>query len=50
MTLLPKSLGGYSGGMVDVLGYPGFFMLTTLMGLPVLVLVLMAKRLLPVGR
>ncbi|MDO8905071.1 MFS transporter [Hydrogenophaga sp.] len=50
MTLLPKSLGGYSGGMVDVLGYPGFFTLTTLMGLPVLVLVLLAKRLLPVGR
>ncbi len=50
MTLLPKSLGGYSGGMVDVLGYPGFFMLTTLMGLPVLALVIMAKRLLPVGR
>lgn len=50
MTLLPKTLGGYSGGMVDVLGYPGFFMLTTLMGLPVVVLVLAAKRLLPVGR
>lgn len=50
MTLLPKTLGGYSGGMVDGLGYPGFFMLTTLMGLPVLVLVLMAKRRLQVGR
>ena len=50
MTLLPKTLGGYSGGMVDAVGYPGFFMLTTLMGLPVLALVLMAKRLLPVGR
>jgi len=50
MTLLPKSLGGYSGGMVDALGYPGFFLLTTLLGLPVLVLVLMARRLLPPGR
>lgn len=49
MTLLPKTLGGYSGGMVDALGYPGFFMLTTLMGLPVLVLVVLSKRLLPVG-
>jgi MFS transporter, PAT family, beta-lactamase induction signal transducer AmpG len=44
MTLLPKTLGGYSGGMVDALGYPGFFLLTTLMGLPVLVLVLWAGR------
>ena len=47
MTLLPKTLGGYSGGMVDALGYPGFFVLTTLLGLPVLVLVGLAKRLLP---
>ncbi len=44
MTLLPKTLGGYSGGMVDALGYPGFFVLTTLMGLPVLVLVRWAGR------
>lgn len=39
MTLLPKVLGGYSGGMVEVLGYQGFFLLTTLMGLPVLFIV-----------
>jgi len=44
MTLLPKTLGGYSGGMVDALGYPGFFVLTTVMGLPVLLLVLWAGR------
>ena len=44
MTLLPKTLGGYSGGMVDALGYPGFFVLTTLRGLPVLVLVIWAGR------
>jgi PAT family beta-lactamase induction signal transducer AmpG len=39
MTLLPKALGGYSGAMVDALGYPGFFVLTTALGLPVLALV-----------
>ncbi|WP_274572179.1 AmpG family muropeptide MFS transporter [Neisseria leonii] len=39
MTLLPKVLGGYSGGMVDTVGYPGFFMFTALIGLPVLLLV-----------
>ena len=44
MTLLPKTLGGYSGGMVDALGYPGFFVLTTLMGLPVLGLVWWSSR------
>jgi PAT family beta-lactamase induction signal transducer AmpG len=30
--------------MVDALGYPWFFVLTTLMGLPVLVLVAWASR------
>lgn len=44
MTLLPKTLGGYSGGMVDALGYPGFFWFTTLIGLPVLGLVAWAGR------
>ncbi|MGQ9724156.1 MAG: AmpG family muropeptide MFS transporter [Tepidimonas sp.] len=44
MTLLPKALGGYSGGMVDALGYPAFFVLTSLLGVPVLVLVAWAGR------
>lgn len=44
MTLLPKVLGGYSGSMVDVLGYPGFFIGTALMGVPVIVLILVAKK------
>ena len=44
MTLLPKTLGGYSGSMVDAMGYPWFFVLTALLGLPVLVLVVMAGR------
>jgi len=44
MTLLPKTLGGYSGGMVDAMGYPGFFLFTTAIGLPVMVLVALARR------
>jgi PAT family beta-lactamase induction signal transducer AmpG len=44
MTLLPKTLGGYSGGMVDAMGYPSFFVLTALMGAPVMVLVWLAGR------
>lgn len=44
MLLLPKFLGGFSGVLVDRLGYPEFFVLTTLMGVPVLVLVAAAWR------
>jgi len=44
MTLLPKMLGGYSGSMVDTMGYPTFFMITALLGLPVILLILLAKR------
>jgi len=44
MTLLPKILGGYSGTLVDELGYPTFFIITALMGLPVLILILVARK------
>jgi PAT family beta-lactamase induction signal transducer AmpG len=46
MTLFPKLLGGYSGGIVDAMGYGDFFILTTLMGVPVLLLVWYSGRLL----
>jgi PAT family beta-lactamase induction signal transducer AmpG len=49
MTLLPKLLGGYSGSMVDALGYPGFFMLTAILGLPVLLLIVIASRRFQIG-
>ncbi|WP_460565377.1 AmpG family muropeptide MFS transporter [Hydrogenophaga aquatica] len=49
MTLLPKTLGGYSGGMVDAMGYPGFFWFTALVGLPVMLLVWLAQRRLEVA-
>jgi PAT family beta-lactamase induction signal transducer AmpG len=44
MTLLPKLLGGYSGSMVDALGYGGFFMLTAILGIPVLLLIIITAR------
>lgn len=44
MTLIPKVLGGYSGSIVTGVGYPAFFTMTTLMGLPVLVLVVLVQR------
>jgi len=44
MTLLPKILGGYSGTMVDAMGYQQFFLITALMGIPVLLLIVWANK------
>ena len=44
MTLIPKALGGYSGTMVDTIGYSTFFLVTALMGIPVLLLIVYAAR------
>ncbi len=46
MTLFPKLIGGYSGTLVSSLGYENFFILTTLMGIPVLILVWAARSIL----
>jgi PAT family beta-lactamase induction signal transducer AmpG len=46
MTLFPKLLGGYSGGIVDALGYGHFFILTAMIGVPVMFLVWYSGRLL----
>jgi PAT family beta-lactamase induction signal transducer AmpG len=45
MTLFPKLLGGYSGTVVSSYGYENFFLLTTLMGVPVLLIIWLAGRL-----
>jgi len=44
MTLLPKLIGGYSGTMVNAMEYPNFFLLTTALGLPVIVLVWLTHK------
>jgi PAT family beta-lactamase induction signal transducer AmpG len=44
MTFLPKVLGGYSGTMVDGMGYPNFFLVTALMGIPVIALIIYIGR------
>ncbi len=44
MTLIPKIVGGYSGTMVNGMGYPAFFLLTAVMGIPVLFLVWLAGK------
>ncbi|MGB2115338.1 MAG: AmpG family muropeptide MFS transporter [Porticoccaceae bacterium] len=46
MTLFPKVLGGYSGSIVEGIGYESFFLITALMGLPVLFLIVWVNRLL----
>ena len=44
MLLAPKFLAGYSGRYVDTYGYENFFIATSLLGLPVLILVWLASR------
>jgi PAT family beta-lactamase induction signal transducer AmpG len=39
MLLLPKVIGGYSGVMVEKVGYSDFFLITALLGVPTLILI-----------
>lgn len=50
MTLFPKLLGGYSGAIVDQLGYANFFIIATILGLPVLVLIYYLMRMASPGK
>ncbi len=47
MTLLPKVMAGYSGTMVDSVGYAGFFIFTAALTVPVVGLVWAAGRIKP---
>lgn len=58
MTLLPKIFGGYSGSIVEsfcngegncLVGYEYFFIIASLIGLPVLILVWLANKYLNIG-
>lgn len=49
MTLSPKILGGYSGAIVEATSYPTFFMITFLMGIPVLLLVYLVGKYIDLG-
>ncbi|MCY1276980.1 AmpG-like permease [compost metagenome] len=40
MLLLPRFVGGYSGTMVESMGYERFFLLTAILGIPTLLLIL----------
>ncbi len=47
MLLFPKFLGGFSGVIVDNIGYQMFFIVTAAMGVPVLILILLAAKYIP---
>ena len=49
MTLLPKILGGYSGTVVDGVGYQTFFLITALIGIPVLFLIMRVQKLVKIN-
>ncbi|WP_330925765.1 AmpG family muropeptide MFS transporter [Candidatus Sororendozoicomonas aggregata] len=44
MMLFPKFVAGFSGVMVDHMGYSAFFVVSALIGLPALVLIVFASR------
>jgi PAT family beta-lactamase induction signal transducer AmpG len=44
MLLLPKFVGGFSGWVVDQVGYVAFFVGTAALGLPVLILIVLVSR------
>ena len=43
MTLFPKVIGGFSGSMVEVMGYANFFYMASAMGIPVIALIYFLK-------
>ena len=48
MLFLPKLIAGYSGAWVDVMGYSNYFILTALLGMPVLFLIYWISIIAPV--
>jgi MFS transporter, PAT family, beta-lactamase induction signal transducer AmpG len=44
MTLIPKMIGGYSGSIVENIGYTQFFLFASLIGLPVLWIIYLANK------
>ncbi len=49
MTLLPKVMGGYSGAVVDNMGYPFFFIFTFAIGMPILILIYLVDKHIVIG-
>ena len=48
MLFIPKLIAGYSGSWVDAIGYSKFFMVTALLGVPVLILIIWLSKVAPI--
>ena len=48
MLLFPKVLAGYSGVIVDQIGYASFYIFTAIIGLPVLILIIWIAKIAPI--
>ena len=48
MLFLPKLIAGYSGSWVDVIGYQNYFVVTALLGVPVLFLIFYISKVAPI--
>ena len=48
MLLFPKVLAGYSGSIVNQIGYANFYIFTAIIGIPVLILIFWIAKLAPV--
>jgi PAT family beta-lactamase induction signal transducer AmpG len=44
MTLIPKITGGYSGSIVENIGYTNFFLIASLLGIPVLLVMFFTNK------
>lgn len=44
MLFIPKLIAGYAGSIVDVINYPFFFILTAILGLPVIFLIIYLNK------
>ena len=50
MLFIPKLIAGYAGSWVDTMGYANFFIITALLGVPVLLLIIWLAKVAPVKK
>ncbi|MDB9744886.1 MFS transporter [Candidatus Pelagibacter sp.] len=48
MLFIPKLVAGYSGSWVDAIGYSNYFVVTALLGVPVLILIIWLAKVAPI--
>ena len=49
MLFLPKLIAGYSGAWVNIIGYQNYFVVTALLGVPVLFLIIYISKVAPIN-